>query len=359
MPTISTAVNITPVEGDTSVRQMVADVLNTTWNKAIEKEAVLNLKIAASTADLGTVFAPSIDANQIAVPTVEGPGVNIPPNASTTDVMSMYDTKYLELVDLLERKYTDFFASHFPNETAGYEAAEQWLLDALQNPDAGIPVSVQDKIFEADRSRILNDASRAGDALLATFASRRFPLPPGAAVAGVIDIQQKAQAAVAESSQKLAILSVEMQKFNIEKLLALRQSAISAAVEYVKALASGPDMASRVISTGYDAQSKLISSAADFYRAEIQAEELSSKVRQFNSSSKLDADSKNQAAKMAFIDAKVKALLTEVQTLGQTTTSLYNNLHASVGINASRNASVGFSYSNDTGSAGPTVADVG
>lgn len=359
MPTMLTPVNITPVEGNTSVRQMVADVLNATWNKATEKEAVLDLKIANSTANLGTALAPSIDANQIDVPIVEGPGVNIPPNASTTDVMSMYDTKYLELVDLLETKYADFFASHFPNETAGYEAAEQWLLDALQNPDAGIPLAVQDKIFEADRSRILNDASRAGDALLATFASRRFPLPPGAAVAGVIDIQQKAQAAVAESSQKLAILSVEMQKFNIEKLLALRQSAISAAVEYVKALASGPDMASRVIRTGYDAQSKLISSAADFYRAEIQAEELSSKVRQFNSSSKLDADSKNQAAKMALIDAKVKALLTEVQTLGQTTTSLYNNLHASVGINASRNASVGFSYSNDTAGAGPTTVDVG
>lgn len=288
---------------------MVADVLNATWNKATEKEAILGLKVAASLTSAPRWPCRSTPTRSTCRPSKRR--VNIPPNASTTDVMSMYDTKYLELVDLRQSTRTSSPATE--RDGYGEAAGNSTSLDALQNPDAGDPLAVQDKIFEADRRCILNDASRP-----VTHCSppSPAPLPCRRPVLQwpLSSTSSRRRTAVAESSQKL-ILSVEM-AFNIEKLLALRQSAISAAVEHVKAL-PGSDMASRVISTGYDAQSKLISSAADFYRAEIQAEELSSKVRQFNSSSKLDADSKNQAAKMAPTDAKAKALLTEVQTLGQ------------------------------------------
>ena len=41
-----------------------------------------------------------------------------------------------------------------------------------------------------------------------------------------------------------------------------RKLAAGSAIEYIKALASGPDMASRLINFGYDAQSKLISAAS-------------------------------------------------------------------------------------------------
>ena len=51
----------------------------------------------------------------------------------------------------------------------------------------------------------------------------------------------------------------------VDKMLALRQMAMTSAVAYIQALASGPDMASRLVGIGYDAQSKLISSASQFY----------------------------------------------------------------------------------------------
>lgn len=350
----------TPSGDDATARAMVAEVINATWSKGIELKNEFQAKLtAAQTTFLDDTSAPHVAAGTVDVPTVTAPGVSIPASADTTSVMSMFDAKYLELVALLVDKFETFKLEYFPDESNAYIAAEDWLQSAIANPDSGLPPAVQAKIWGDDQARILQDTTRASDAVLAEFAGRRFPLPPGAAASAVMQIQQKSQDALAESSRKIAILSVEMQKFSVEKLLNLRQIAMDACIKYISALASGPDMATRLIGIGYDAQSKLISAAADFYRADVQAAELTSKVAQYNNSIQLDAATKNQASDLTLIEDKLKALLAEAQAIAQTATALLNNVHASVGINASRNTSVGYSYSNDTASAGPVVSDVG
>ena len=175
---------------------------------------------------------------------------------------------------------------------------------------------------------------------MAQFAARRFPLPPGAANSMVMQIEQKAQDELAEASRKLTALSVEMQKFNVEKLLGLRGMAMDSAIKYISALASGPDMASKVIGVGYDAQSKLISAASSFYNARIQAAEVTSKVAQYNNSTQLEAAVKNQMADLQMIENKLKGLLTEAQSLAQMSTALYNNLNVSSNISTSGGSSV-------------------
>lgn len=131
-----------------------------------------------------------------------------------------------------------------------------------------------------------------------------------------------------------------MQKFNVEKLMGLRGMAMDSSIKYITALASGPDMASKLIGVGYDAQSKLISSAASFYNARTQAAEVTSKVAQYNNSTALDAAVKNQGADLQMIENKLKGLLTEAQALAQMTTALYNNLHTGATINTSGGSSV-------------------
>ena len=175
---------------------------------------------------------------------------------------------------------------------------------------------------------------------MAQFAARRFPLPPGAANSMVMQIEQKAQDELAEASRKLTALSVEMQKFNVEKLLGLRSMAMDSAIKYISALASGPDMASKVIGVGYDAQSKLISSVSSFYGARIQAAEVTSKVAQYNNSTALEAAAKNQMADLQMIENKLKGLLTWANDLAQMCTALYNNLNVSSSISTSGGSSV-------------------
>lgn len=347
-----------PADGDSTVRAMVADIINATWTQGMLSKEEYSAKVAtAVNTYLANANAPKVFTSAAALPTIAEPGVNIPSDANVTDVMTLYDNRVMALIQELSDRFAGFRTTYFPDEANAYAAVEDWLQQAIV--DGGLPNAVRAQIYEEARSRTLDDANRAVESALATFAARRFPVPPGAAVGAVSEIQQKAQGEIAAAARKMAELSVEMQKFNVDKLLALRSEAMDSSIKYITALTSGSEIASKVVGLGYDAQSKLISSAASFYSARTQAAEVVSKVSQYNISTQLEADVKNQMSEMSMIDAKLKALLAEAQGIAQIATSLMNNVHASVGISASRGAGVNYSYSNDTAVAGPAITDVG
>ena len=79
------------------------------------------------------------------------------------------------------------------------------------------------------------------------------------------------------------------------------------------------------------AQAQLISAASQFYNARTAVAELVNKAAQFNVSTGLDVASKNQAADLAMIEDRLKALLADCQLFAQMATSLFNNVHASAG----------------------------
>lgn len=113
-----------------------------------------------------------------------------------------------------------------------------------------------------------------------------------------------------------------------------------AAAKFVATMATAPDIASKLIGIGIDAQSKLISSASQFYAADANAKEMISKVQQYNNSILLDADTKNQAAELEVIKLRADAMARYLQSLGQQATSLFNNLHASVSMSTGGNTTM-------------------
>ena len=312
---------------DDTAREVVKAVINAAWNQGLTKQAEYTAKIgAAQSTFLDTTAAPHVTAGSVVAPTITAPAVDIPSTQSAGDIMTMFDTKYLAIMGELADRFTAFRASFFPDENNAYVAAENWLQAAIADP-SGLPSTVVAQIFGDDQARILEDKSRAQDAVIAQFAGRRFPLLPDVAASITMQIEQKAQDELAESSRKVALLSVEMQKFNVEKLLGLRGMAMDSAIKYISALASGQDIASKVIGVGYDAQSKLISAASSFYNARTQAAETLSKVAQYNNSTQLEAEAKNQMADMGMVKNKLNALLTDCEVIGRAMTALYNNLH--------------------------------
>lgn len=331
MADIVSVVPGTYTPGAETALNFTASLINATWDQANTKLTSFDTKINGVESFLSSNPVPDITADVATGATVLEPAVDIPSTASTTDIMTLFDTKYLELVALLVDKFTVFQTTYFPNEDTVYAGAETWLTNALSNPDGAIPAAVAAQILTEDKNRAFAEATRQADALLATFASRRFPLPGGAAASGVMQIQQKSQDVVADSSRKLVMLYVDQMKFAVQQTLTLRQTAMNSAVEYIKALASGPDMASRVVNTGYDAQSKLISAASSFYGARTEAAKLANQVQQFNVTTKLQKDEKNQAVDVMLVEERIKALMAEAQTLGQMASSMFNNLHANSG----------------------------
>lgn len=315
-------------------------VINATWNEAQGSKAVFTAKMTeAMTTFLDATTTPHVSATSVTGATITEPVVDIPATQSAGDVIAVFDTKRTEIINDLVSKYAGFRAAYFPNEATVYAAAESWLAAAIADP-SGLPPAVRAAIYGDDAARILSDKVRAQDAVIAQFASRRFPLPPDAANSSILQIEQKAQDAMAESSRKVAMLSVEQQKFNVEKILSLRGMALDAANKYIAALVSGQDIASKVIGVGYDAQSKLISAVSSFYSQRVNAAEAMNKVAQYNSSAALEAAAKNQLADLQMVENKLKALLSEAQSVAQMVTALYNNLHANVGLSTTGGASM-------------------
>lgn len=323
--------------------KVLAAIINAGWNLGLDKSNEAYSKMTTATTPggfLDPASTPNVSAGTISLPSVTAPNVIIPTNVDTTQIMSLFDGKYADLVTFLGGKFTEFRSAYFPNESAAYAAAESWLTDALANPNAGIPLAVQTQIWGDDHARISAEKQRAQDDVFAQFAARGFPLPPDAAASAVMQIEQKAQDAMAESSRKVAIMSVDMQKFSVEKLLGLRGMALDAAVKYVTTLATAPDIASKLVGIGIDAQSKLISSASQFYAADANAKEMISKVQQYNNSLTFDSDKANQASEMEVIKLRADAMVRYLQSLSQQATSLFNNLHASVGMSTGGNTTL-------------------
>lgn len=322
---------------------VLQDIINAGWNLGLDKSNEAYTKMTTATQAGGFLdpdSAQTVTAGTIGLPSVTAPNVTIPTNIDTTQIMSMFDGKYADLVTFLGNKFTEFRSTYFPNESAAYLAAESWLTAAIDNPNAGIPIAVQTQIWGDDHARISADKQRAQDDVVAQFAARGFPLPPDVATSTMMQIEQTAQDKMAESSRKVAIMSVDMQRFSVEKIIGMRGMALDAAAKFVATMATAPDIASKLIGIGIDAQSKLISSASQFYAADANAKEMISKVQQYNNSILLDADTKNQAAELEVIKLRADAMARYLQSLGQQATSLFNNLHASVSMSTGGNTTM-------------------
>lgn len=319
---------------------LLEDTVEQCWARGDDKALSMSLQLAEikNALDAAAVTAQITNPGDVPAPDITVPMVNIPSEVS--DAIETYKVQYLEMMEELSNRMALFKEEYFPDISTGYSSAKLFFEEALQNGGYGIPSVVVDKLMEDARSTAALEAGRATNNVMATFAARRFAVPPSQATAAVVMIQNKSQSVVAEASRNLAKLAVEFQKFSAEKLLDLRFKAESAALEYIKVLAVAPAESVKVTNQ----QSALISAAADFYRANISAAELVTKVEQFNNTQAIEVDSKNQAAELQNLSEKVKAMLAASQSTAQMATALYNNLNTSLSGAVSNTASLSHNY---------------
>lgn len=316
--------------------EVLEDVINATWNLALTQSSSVSAKIAAITAAAGMfdpTTAPTVAAGSVGVPSIVAPSVTIPSSITVPQIFADFKTEYLDLATWLTNQFTGWISTYAPNNQALYTAGESSLLAAIQS-DTYIPASTQAQIWGDDSARILADSNRAQDAVVAQFASRRFPLPADVSASAILQIQQKTQDLQAESSRKIAIMSVEQYKWVVGQIVAQRDLVLKYALEYAKTMTTSPEIISRMMGIGYDIQTKLISAAAAFYNADAQAKEVIAKVGEFNTSTALEADKLNQAAVLTLIEDNLKALLGEIAAIAQQATALMNNLHVQVSMQA-------------------------
>lgn len=313
-----------------SAEALVESIINQALATAAEKAAeAAKFSSDAATAAMG--FSSSSFSGVSFTPGNVEPLVNIPMNATGVDG-ALYDSTYQQIITDLSSKFAGFFSEYFPNECDYLQEAQSQLCEMLEG-GTGIPAHIENQIWQRDRSRVLEDVNRARDETLSAFASRGFPLPPGAAAHTIRLAQADAQNKIAQQSRDVAIKHIEILieniKFAIQNALEYRIKGIQAAGEYIKVLALGPEIAMKLATSAAGAQAQLISAASQYYRNRIAVEELKLDVLKFNASTSAEMAMNNVREFSQRLKARTDTLSAAARAAGDQAAAALNAVHAS------------------------------
>lgn len=307
-------------------------VLNTSLEIAYGMSAESDLKLDQALALTETpplITAPG-DLNAIALPLA--PAVDLIDPAAA---QALYDSAKNEITQLLATAFSSFFVDFFPlgDELA---VARDWIENAIAVGGSGINTGVENQIWERDRDRVLKEATRAEGEAISNWASRGFPLPPGALNFNLQQIQRDTQDKLGESSRNQAIkvfdTEIENVRFAVDKAISLRSAAITAAGDYIRTLVLGPQVGAQLATTLLDAQAKVAGIATDFYRAQITALEVPLRIATTNAELNQRTNEANQKAILSSLEQRVAAVIAKAQALSTQASAMLNGFHASVGI---------------------------
>lgn len=280
------------------------------------------------------------------------PDVEIPRVAEGAELAKFHllsDAIIDKLVDVFRNYLTEFL----PNECPYLERAQRWICRTLsgQNP-TGLEAFIEQQIWDRERDRILAERDRAKATAYSDFASRGYPMPPGALNEAILVLERENMRQIGESSRTIAIemakIELENMRFAVEQAIALYTGATSAAGEYIKALALGPQIGMEVIPSVTDSQSKLIEAANSYYQSRIQIAELRQKNYQFNVEMGNKASSENASLSNDMRKAYIQAMVDKAKVAASTAAASLNAISANASYTLGYGMNVGYSFSNDT-----------
>lgn len=200
------------------------------------------------------------------------PGLDAPPDLGELDVtqlQNLYWENRAEIMEMLKAAFSDYMAEWFPTGTY-FEKATAWLERALGEGGTSINADVETALWERDRARLAAEAARAEDEAMTAFASRGYVLPPGSLVHGVLTIRQGLTNALSQQSRDIAIKAhqdeLDNARLAVQQAISLRGAAMSAAINYMQALAVAPQIATTLATAQIDGQTRIASARADLFR---------------------------------------------------------------------------------------------
>lgn len=200
------------------------------------------------------------------------PGLDAPPDLGDLDIdqmQTLYWTNRDEIMAMLKAAFSEYMDQWFPTGSY-FEKATAWLERALGAGGTGVNIEVETALWERDRARLTAEAARAEDEALTTFASRGYILPPGSLAHGVLTIRQGLNNALSQQSRDIAVKAhqdeLDNARLAVQQAIGLRGAAMSAAINYMQALAVAPQIATTLANAQIDGQTRIASARADLYR---------------------------------------------------------------------------------------------
>lgn len=186
-----------------------------------------------------TVTVPTITPP--AAPTYSIPGSSVVADTFATD----YAAKLTDAQNAITANLSTFFSTYFPmtlNDTE-LTLGQGWVINVLTGGGAMNP-SIENQYWQRDRDRVAREIAVKVAETTASWASRGFPLPPGAAVGAVLAAQRTGLEQGAESSRNVAVKKYEtevlLQQEAIKVAISLRTQAMAAMSDFIKTLVFAP-----------------------------------------------------------------------------------------------------------------------
>lgn len=263
-----------------------------------------------------------------------------------------YRDRIQEIQDMVTDRTLEMFDRFLPN---GALLDEGDLKDLLMGElgGTGIAPAVDDAIWARDRNRLMADGQRAQQELMAAFAARRFPLPPGALVNAVHLAQQNMQDRIAEASAaivaKRADQEVAHRQFILERLTQLRIAVINAAGDLLRTIVGMVDQSTANVLKVEDYNMQVhnlrkayLDSINQQYMLTRDKTEVARADARFENKEAVYKNAVNAVEKM------IQAFTDEAKALSTQTAAILNALHGSVSTSASSSLGASYSYANDT-----------
>lgn len=269
---------------------------------------------AAISASYG-YFSPNFNEVMYNITAVE-PAVPDVENSTFT-----YEAQRDKLIALMADELGKFYTLYYPLADDAFDEATEWLVNTITLGGTGISPAVEAQIWQRGRDRILADTARAEAQTLDEFSARGFSLPPGSLTARLDVIRKDGMAKIGEFNRDVAIKQAEIEienlRFAVDAAIKSRMQAMAAAVDYIKAVMSGPDTAARVASINSDAKARMMSATADLYRARLSRDELALKIPMFNTGERAKIVGMDMDGFYKGVDNRVRAAVSAAEQYGK------------------------------------------
>lgn len=310
---------------------VINDAISISQAKTDREEMYVDDTLALTENPILISSVPRVD---IGVTIPDAPAVEFDPNTA----LALYDAMRQQITQQLADGFTNYITTYFPLGTEIADAAA-WVKRALTTGGSGVNANVENQMWNRDRDRLMADERRAENEVGRVWAAKRYPLPPGAASHQVAQARLALQKAVSESSRERVVKTFETEVENarlaVEKAIDLRRSAISTALDYMKALALGPQLGAQLAGTLLDAEAKVASIVTDFYKAQVLAAELPLRIGIANADLVQRTNEANQKSQLENMSQRVATTMSAAQALATQAAALLNGIHAQTSFNGS------------------------
>ena len=251
-----------------------------------------------------------------------------------SDTIVGYEAQLNKIVALLSGQLAGFFNTYYPLSADAYDEANAWILNQITNGGTGVNKQVAAELWQRAREKIIRDARSIENQLTVGYAAKGYSIPPGAMLAKIENARFAGLTASGEAATTIAAkmfdAEVDMIKFAVGQALDARKMAMSAAADYIRAVASAPDSAVRTYNMKDENRARMINAAADWYRSRLSRDEivLKSKLAEMEMGYKIYEERRNM-----HLDAdrvKIDALGKAADVYGKTASAALSSLNSIV-----------------------------